>query len=241
MVDHSFDHASYYVQVYRAGTEGDGRFSPLLIPAAATKFNGNMALLSSQAGQSPQEGNKGDKYKSKVCALLILGMIFTRWFAEALMVDHTARREDECNRKQASVRFIEGGDSQSKPHGQFLWVVGTPLFSLGTDISYDTASGNLTKWNAGVSFTNADMIGSLFSFVDVCVIFNASYWHIDSPMTYTDVGAKLSHSFSTNENTLTIGTKKALDQLTYVKARINNHDTQIHHYEVSAQLGSWEF
>ncbi|RZC54069.1 hypothetical protein C5167_012932 [Papaver somniferum] len=39
----------------------------------------------------------------------------------------------------------------------------------------------------------------------------------------SDVGAKLAHSFSTNENTLTIGTQKALDQLTSVKARINNH------------------
>lgn len=54
-VQQSFDPASYYGQVYRAGTEGDGRFSPLLTPAAATKFNGNIALLSSQAGQSPQE------------------------------------------------------------------------------------------------------------------------------------------------------------------------------------------
>ncbi|XP_026392957.1 GBF-interacting protein 1-like isoform X3 [Papaver somniferum] len=56
-VQQSFDPANYYSQVYRAGTDGDGRFSPLLAPAAAaaTKFNGNIALLSSQAGQSPQE------------------------------------------------------------------------------------------------------------------------------------------------------------------------------------------
>ncbi|XP_026406419.1 uncharacterized protein LOC113301783 isoform X6 [Papaver somniferum] len=56
-VQQSFDPANYYSQVYRAGTDGDGRFSPLLTPAAAaaTKFNGNIALLSSQAGQSPQE------------------------------------------------------------------------------------------------------------------------------------------------------------------------------------------
>ncbi|MCL7035936.1 hypothetical protein MKW94_020706 [Papaver nudicaule] len=54
-VQQSFDPASYYSQVYRAGTDGDGRFSPLLTPAGATKYNGNIALLSSQPGQSPQE------------------------------------------------------------------------------------------------------------------------------------------------------------------------------------------
>ncbi|KAI3911282.1 hypothetical protein MKX01_004509 [Papaver californicum] len=55
VVQQSFDPASYYSQVYRAGTEGDGRFSPLLTPASTTKYSGNIALLSSQAGQSPQE------------------------------------------------------------------------------------------------------------------------------------------------------------------------------------------
>ncbi|KAI3969443.1 hypothetical protein MKX01_020004 [Papaver californicum] len=55
VVQQSFDPASYYSQVYRAGTDVDGCFSPLLTPAAATKYNGNISLLSFQAGQSPQE------------------------------------------------------------------------------------------------------------------------------------------------------------------------------------------
>ncbi|XP_026410131.1 mitochondrial outer membrane protein porin of 34 kDa-like [Papaver somniferum] len=111
------------------------------------------------------------------------------------------------------------------PMVNFSGVVGTPLLALGTDISYDIASGNLTKCNAGVRFANADLIAAAPCFLlSMCVFFfNASYCHVESPLTYTDVGAKLSHSFSTNENTLTIGTQKALDQLTSVKARINNH------------------
>jgi voltage-dependent anion channel protein 2 len=36
------------------------------------------------------------------------------------------------------------------------------------------------------------------------------------------VGAELTHSFSSNENTLTIGTQHILDPLTLVKARVNN-------------------
>ncbi|XP_026436035.1 mitochondrial outer membrane protein porin of 34 kDa-like [Papaver somniferum] len=181
------------------------------------------------------------------------------------MVDHTAQREDECNRKQGSVRLqrveIHRGSRRvhvinhisecfywkqlelqyqheyiiistsigltENPMVNFSGVVGTPLLDLGTDLSYDTASGNLTKCNVGVSFANADLIvvvTLLLVFFCRCVFFfNASYCHIDSPLTYTDVGSKLAHSFSTNENTLTIGTRKALDPLTSVKARINNH------------------
>lgn len=51
----------------------------------------------------------------------------------------------------------------------------------------------------------------------------ASYYHTVSPLTNTAVGAELSHSFSSNDNTLTIGTQHALDPLTTVKARLNNY------------------
>lgn len=51
----------------------------------------------------------------------------------------------------------------------------------------------------------------------------ASYIHTVIPLTNTTVGAELTHSFSSNENTLTIGTQHALDTLTSVKARVNNY------------------
>ncbi|KAI3974166.1 hypothetical protein MKX01_033417 [Papaver californicum] len=110
----------------------------------------------------------------------------------------------------------------ANPVVNFSGVVGTPLLALGTDLSYDTASGNLTKCNAGVSFSNADLIAAV-TLNDKGQNLNASYYHSVSPLTNTAVGAELAHSFSTNENTLTIGTQKALDPLTSVKARINNH------------------
>lgn len=50
----------------------------------------------------------------------------------------------------------------------------------------------------------------------------ASYYHAVSPLTNTIVGAEYTHSFSSNENTLTIGTQHALDPLTNLKARVNN-------------------
>lgn len=52
---------------------------------------------------------------------------------------------------------------------------------------------------------------------------NASYYHLVSPLSSTAVGAELTHSFSSNQSTLTFGTQHALDPLTLVKARFNNY------------------
>lgn len=40
-------------------------------------------------------------------------------------------------------------------------VIGTNVLALGADISFDTKNGELTKSNAGVSFTKDDLIASL--------------------------------------------------------------------------------
>ncbi|KMT07129.1 hypothetical protein BVRB_6g154570 [Beta vulgaris subsp. vulgaris] len=110
----------------------------------------------------------------------------------------------------------------ANPIVNFSGVIGNSTLALGTDLSFDTASGNFTKCNAGLNFTNTDLIASL-NVNDKADILNASYYHIVSPLTNTAVGAELSHSFSSNENTLTIGTQHALDPLTSVKARVNNY------------------
>ncbi|KAF9590747.1 hypothetical protein IFM89_038060 [Coptis chinensis] len=58
VVQQPFDpSASYYTQFYRPSTDGDGRFSPFHTPGAANKYNGNIALLSSQTGQAQESGN----------------------------------------------------------------------------------------------------------------------------------------------------------------------------------------
>lgn len=72
----------------------------------------------------------------------------------------------------------------------------------------------------------------LWTFVDWVLILcrndkgdtvSASYYHTVKPVTNTAVGAELTHSFSSNENTLTIGTQHLLDPLTTVKARVNSY------------------
>lgn len=56
LVQQPFDPASYYAQFYRSGADSDGRISPFPSPGVAAKYNGNVAVLSPQTSQSPQEG-----------------------------------------------------------------------------------------------------------------------------------------------------------------------------------------
>ncbi|CAA6660878.1 unnamed protein product [Spirodela intermedia] len=109
----------------------------------------------------------------------------------------------------------------ANPVVNFASVLGTKALAAGADLSFDTASGNFTKYNAGLTVTNADLIASL-TLNDKGDSLTASYYHLVSPLTSTAVGAELTHSFSSNENTLTFGTQHALDPLTTVKARVNN-------------------
>ncbi|KAI4328386.1 hypothetical protein L6164_020743 [Bauhinia variegata] len=110
----------------------------------------------------------------------------------------------------------------ANPVVNFSGVVGNNIVAVGTDLSFDTASGNFTKYNAGLNFIHSDLIASL-TLNDKGDTLSASYYHTVSPLTNTAVGAELSHSFSSNENTLTIGTQHALDPLSLVKARVNNY------------------
>ncbi|KAG2404110.1 Outer plastidial membrane protein [Vigna angularis] len=120
----------------------------------------------------------------------------------------------------------------ANPIVNFSGVVGTNVLALGADLSFDTKIGELTKSNAGLSFTKDDLIASLTLFLlplfpssawnDKGDALNAAYYHVVNPLTNTAVGAEVTHRFSTNENTLTLGTQHALDPLTTLKARVNN-------------------
>ncbi|GMH01690.1 hypothetical protein Nepgr_003529 [Nepenthes gracilis] len=101
-------------------------------------------------------------------------------------------------------------------------VAGTNVLALGTDLSFDSATGSFSKCNAGLSFTSSDLIASL-SLNDKGDTLSALYYHTVSPLTNTAVGGELSHVFSSNENTLTVGTQHALDPLTLIKGRVNNY------------------
>ncbi|WCJ20812.1 Mitochondrial outer membrane porin [Euphorbia peplus] len=105
------------------------------------------------------------------------------------------------------------------PIVDFSGVIGSNLFSLGTEVSFDTKTGKFTKCNAGASYTNADLVAAL-TLNDKGDSLKASYYHIVNPLHA--VGAEVTHSFSTNENTITAGSQHLWDPLTTVKTRVNN-------------------
>ncbi|KAK8362595.1 hypothetical protein V6Z11_A03G114300 [Gossypium hirsutum] len=109
----------------------------------------------------------------------------------------------------------------ANPIVNFSGVLGTNVLALRIDTSFDTKIGNFTKCNAGLSFTNADLIACLALNKKGDSV-NASYYHIVNPSTNIVVGAEVTHSFSTNVNTITVGTQHALDPLTTIKAQANN-------------------
>ncbi|KAG7550698.1 Eukaryotic porin/Tom40 [Arabidopsis thaliana x Arabidopsis arenosa] len=109
----------------------------------------------------------------------------------------------------------------ASPIVNFSGVVGSNVLALGTDVAFNTESGNFKHFNAGLNFTKDDLIASLI-LNDKGEKLNASYYQIVNPLTNTVVGAEISHNFTTKENAITVGTQHAIDPLTTVKARVNN-------------------
>ena len=73
-----------------------------------------------------------------------------------------------CFMEQVEVQYLHdyAGISTSvgltaNPIVNFSGVIGTNVLALGADLSFDTKIGELTKSNAGLSFTKDDLIASL--------------------------------------------------------------------------------
>ncbi|GFZ19171.1 voltage dependent anion channel 1 [Actinidia rufa] len=159
---------------------------------------------------------------------------FVRWLAGLTSYPFFTCILEELSPLVDSVRCLlevqylhdYGGISSSikltaNPNVNFSCVVGTNVGGLGTDVSLDNKTGCFTKCNTRLSFCNADLTASL-TVNDKGDTLNASYHPTVSPLTNTAVGWGISHSFSTNENTLTVGTQHYLDRLTMLKALVNN-------------------
>lgn len=107
------------------------------------------------------------------------------------------------------------------PLAEFSAVIGSSELSLGGEVAVDTATRDLTKYNAALSFTKPDFTASLF-LTDKGDTLKFSYLHTLSPISKSSVAAELSHSLSKNENTFLVGGFYLLDPLTIAKARLNH-------------------
>ncbi|KAH7414959.1 hypothetical protein KP509_14G020600 [Ceratopteris richardii] len=108
------------------------------------------------------------------------------------------------------------------PLTEFSAVVGNKEVAFGGEVGFDTATGNLTKYNAGLSFTKPDFTASLF-LADRADTLKFSYLHTLSPLTNSTVAAEIAHSISKDENTFSVGGLYMLDPLTTVKARLSQN------------------
>ncbi|CAM6087512.1 unnamed protein product [Calypogeia fissa] len=101
-------------------------------------------------------------------------------------------------------------------------VIGAEGLVLGGEVGYDTGSGRLTKYNAGVGFTKPDFSTALH-LLDKGDVLKGSYVHLVDPTSRNQIAAEIAHRFSKSESTFTLGGLYELDPSTTMKGRMNNH------------------
>ncbi|PPS18928.1 hypothetical protein GOBAR_AA01633 [Gossypium barbadense] len=100
--------------------------------------------------------------------------------------------------------------------------IGTPSIAFGAEAGYDPTKGNFTKYTAGISVTKPDSCASII-LGDKGDSIKASYVHYLDNLKKSAAVGEISRKFSTNENTFTVGGAYAVDHLTLIKAKLNNH------------------
>ncbi|XP_073280456.1 mitochondrial outer membrane protein porin 2-like [Primulina huaijiensis] len=100
--------------------------------------------------------------------------------------------------------------------------LGTPMVALGAEAGYDAASGKLIKYTAGISLTKLDSCASIL-LSDKGDTIKASYVHYIDQLKKSAAVGEIARKFSTNENTFAVGGSYAIDSLTLVKMKFNNH------------------
>ncbi|KAJ6919694.1 mitochondrial outer membrane protein porin 2-like [Populus alba x Populus x berolinensis] len=100
--------------------------------------------------------------------------------------------------------------------------IGTPTIAFGAEAGYDTTSGSFTKYTAGISVTKPDSYASII-LGDKGDSIRASYVHHLDLLKKSAAVGEITRRFSSNENTFTVGGSLAVDHLTVVKAKLNNH------------------
>ncbi|XP_052195962.1 mitochondrial outer membrane protein porin 2-like isoform X2 [Diospyros lotus] len=99
--------------------------------------------------------------------------------------------------------------------------IGTPTIGFGAEAGYDATAGHFTKYTAGISVTKPDSCATVI-LGDKGDTIRASYVHHLDRLRKSAAVGEITRRFSTNENTLTVGGLYAVDNLTVVKAKLNN-------------------
>eukprot|EP00250_Pteridium_aquilinum_P000727 c10880_g1_i1 orf=707-1534(-) len=134
--------------------------------------------------------------------------------------DKSGKLEIQYQHEHAGIGCIVG--LTAVPVVEVNTAFGGQGFALGGEVAFDTGSGVFTKYNAGLGLTKPDFSAALLV-SDKGETLKASYLHNVNPDTKTIVAAEILHRLPTSDTTFTVGTSYALDSLTTVKTRLNNH------------------
>ncbi|VFQ58347.1 unnamed protein product [Cuscuta campestris] len=134
---------------------------------------------------------------------------------------NSGKLELEYFHHHATLTAAVSAPNQS-PNVDLSVTLGTPTFAVGAETSYETASGKLTKYNAGICVTRPDSCAAII-LGDKGDTIKASYTHHLDESKRTAAVGEIIRRFSTNENTFTVGGSCAIDELTNVKVKLNNH------------------
>ncbi|KAK4752912.1 hypothetical protein SAY87_021710 [Trapa incisa] len=102
----------------------------------------------------------------------------------------------------------------------FSGAVGCTLFSVGTDIAFDISARAFSRLNAGLGFNTPYLAASL-NINDKLDCLRANICCTLTPLASTAIAAEVTHRFSSNETSVTMGTQHAILPLTLVKSRVS--------------------
>lgn len=133
---------------------------------------------------------------------------------------HASKFEMQYFHPHASIAAAVG--LNQAPLVDFSLTLGTPTFAFGAEAGYETTSGKIAKYTAGISVTKPESCASVI-LGDKGDTIKASYLHHLDQLKKTAAVGEISRRFSTNENTFTVGGSCAINKLTQVKLKLNNH------------------
>uniref|UniRef100_A0A2P2K6G6 Mitochondrial outer membrane protein porin 2-like n=1 Tax=Rhizophora mucronata TaxID=61149 RepID=A0A2P2K6G6_RHIMU len=145
----------------------------------------------------------------------------TKAIASLILPDYNSGKlEVQYFHEHASFTTAVG--LKKHPALDFSVAIGTPSIAFGAEATYITTSGELAKYNAGVSLTKPDSNASVI-LADKGDSIRVSYLHHLTHLNGGSVVTEINRQFSTNENTLTVGCSYVVNSQTLLKAKLNNH------------------
>ncbi|XVF67439.1 hypothetical protein PTKIN_Ptkin10aG0121800 [Pterospermum kingtungense] len=139
-------------------------------------------------------------------------------------------RFPDCNSSKLNLKFqhffrnatllFSVGLNRS-PDVMLSATIGTSSIAFGMESKYKTASRSFTQYDAGISVTKPTCDASII-LAEKCDLLRLAYAHHFGHSRKISAVAEVTRRLSKNKNSLAVGVSCILDNLTTVKAKLNN-------------------